>query len=84
MKFSCFQFFSHPALDDPIDYEVELFVCEAVVLRQVKKEKVFTKKINLNPKLLQPVCKICGNLEFDKAPHICIICDHGEKFFKKM
>jgi len=29
------------------------------------------------------ICKICGNVEFEKPPAICPICDHGEQFFEK-
>lgn len=30
------------------------------------------------------VCQICGNVEFEKAPTICPVCDHGQRFFKKI
>lgn len=30
------------------------------------------------------VCTICGNVEFDKPPQFCKLCNHGEKFFNKM
>ncbi|MBY9002993.1 MAG: rubrerythrin family protein [Candidatus Lokiarchaeota archaeon] len=30
------------------------------------------------------VCEICGNVEIGKLPSSCSICDHDQKFFKKM
>ncbi|MFX1257650.1 MAG: rubrerythrin family protein [Promethearchaeota archaeon] len=30
------------------------------------------------------VCQICGNVEFEKAPSICPLCEHTQKFFKKI
>lgn len=30
------------------------------------------------------VCEICGNVEIGNLPSSCSICDHDQKFFKKM
>ncbi len=30
------------------------------------------------------ICQICGNVELNKAPLICPICDHDQKFFNKL
>ncbi len=30
------------------------------------------------------VCTICGNVELDKTPSICPICEHDQKFFKEL
>ena len=45
--------------------------------------KLVDKKINILPVDVY-VCTICGNVELEKPPEICPICDHGQKFFKKI
>lgn len=52
--------------------------------------KIFTKFLRAIEKEKQIeckdifVCQICGNVELNKAPSICPICEHGKKFFKKI
>ena len=30
------------------------------------------------------VCQICGNVEFQKPPENCPVCDHSQEFFKEI
>ncbi|MGV9200354.1 MAG: rubrerythrin family protein [Promethearchaeia archaeon] len=52
-----------------------------------KRYKKYLKKLEKGKKIESReiyVCKICGNVEFDKAPEECPVCDHGQQFFEKM
>lgn len=48
--------------------------------------KKYLKKIERNAPIEEEdlyVCQICGNVELNKAPQSCPVCDHDKKFFKK-
>ncbi len=49
--------------------------------------KKYLKILEKNKSILEEdlyVCQICGNVEFQKPPKKCPICDHDQFFFKKM